>query len=80
MMKQYHKKGVVSPNTRKKLTPMTNNNQTLIRLTREEASKALRISLGTLDRRIAEGSILAVRDGKRIFILQDELNRYLRGE
>lgn len=59
---------------------MTNNNQTLIRLTREEASKALRISLGTLDRRIAEGSILAVRDGKRIFILQDELNRYLRGE
>jgi excisionase family DNA binding protein len=79
-MKQYHKKGVVSPNRRKKLTPMTNNNQTLIRLTREEASKALRISLGTLDRRIAEGSILAVRDGKRIFILQDELNRYLRGE
>jgi excisionase family DNA binding protein len=59
---------------------MTNTNQTLIRLTREEASKALRISLGTLDRRIAEGSILAVRDGKRIFILQDELNRYLRGE
>jgi excisionase family DNA binding protein len=62
------------------MTPMTNNEITLIRLTREEASKALRISLGTLDRRISEGSILAVRDGKRIFILQDELNRYLRGE
>jgi len=59
---------------------MTKNEEALIRLTREEASKALRISLGTLDRRISEGAIFSVRDGKRVFILQDELNRYLRGE
>ena len=51
-----------------------------IRLTREEASKALRISLGSLDKRISEGALSVVRDGKRIFILQEELNRYLRGE
>jgi excisionase family DNA binding protein len=59
---------------------MTKYEEALIRLTREEASKALRVSLGTLDRRISEGSIIAVRDGKRVFILQEELNRYLRGE
>jgi excisionase family DNA binding protein len=52
----------------------------LIRLTREEASKSLRMSLATLDKRISEGALSVVRDGKRIFILQDELNRYLRGE
>ena len=54
--------------------------EALIRLTREEASKALRMSLGTLDKRISEGALSVVRDGKRVFILQDELNRYLRGE
>lgn len=59
---------------------MTNQDEAVIRLTREEASKALRMSLGTLDKRISEGALAVVRDGKRIFILQEELNRYLRGE
>jgi excisionase family DNA binding protein len=59
---------------------MSNQDEAVIRLTREEASKALRMSLGTLDKRISEGALSVVRDGKRIFILQEELNRYLRGE
>jgi excisionase family DNA binding protein len=59
---------------------MNQQEEALIRLTREEASKALRMSLGTLDKRISEGALSVVRDGKRIFILQEELNRYLRGE
>ena len=59
---------------------MKDHEEALIRLTREEASKALRMSLGTLDKRISEGALSVVRDGKRIFILQEELNRYLRGE
>jgi excisionase family DNA binding protein len=59
---------------------MNQQEEALIRLTREEASKALRMSLGTLDKRISEGALSVVRDGKRVFILQEELNRYLRGE
>jgi excisionase family DNA binding protein len=59
---------------------MNQQEEALVRLTREEASKALRMSLGTLDKRISEGALSVVRDGKRVFILQEELNRYLRGE
>ena len=59
---------------------MSNQDEAVIRLTREEASKALRMSLGTLDKRISEGALAVHRDGKRVFILQEELNRYLRGE
>jgi excisionase family DNA binding protein len=59
---------------------MNQQEEAVIRLTREEASKALRMSLGTLDKRISEGALSVVRDGKRVFILQEELNRYLRGE
>ena len=59
---------------------MNQQEEAVIRLTREEASKALRMSLGTLDKRINEGALSVVRDGKRVFILQEELNRYLRGE
>ena len=59
---------------------MSNQDEAVIRLTREEASKALRMSLGTLDKRISDGALSVVRDGKRIFILQEELIRYLRGE
>lgn len=58
---------------------MNEQEEALTRLTREEASKALRISLGSLDKRISQGDIAVSRDGKRIFILQEELNRYLRG-
>jgi excisionase family DNA binding protein len=50
------------------------------RLTREEASRRLRISLGTLDKRIKEGKIQVVRDGKRIFITESELVRQIFGE
>ena len=59
---------------------MSQQEEALIRLTREEASKVLRMSLGTLDKRISEGALVVHRDGKRVFILQEELNRYLRGE
>ena len=51
-----------------------------VRVTRQEAAKALRMSMATLDKRINEGLIASIRDGKRVFILRDELNRYLRGE
>lgn len=50
------------------------------RLTREEASKELRISLGTLDKRIKEGKIQVVRDGKRVFITNSEIARQIFGE
>jgi excisionase family DNA binding protein len=50
------------------------------RLTREEASRDLRISLGTLDKRIREGKIQVVRDGNRIFITQEEIARQIFGE
>ncbi len=70
----------MSPNTLRKTQEMNQQEEALIRLTREEASKALRMSLGTLDKRISEGALSVVRDGKRVFILQEELNRYLRGE
>ncbi len=70
----------MSPNTLRKTQEMNQQEEALIRLTREEASKALRMSLGTLDKRISEGALFVVRDGKRVFILQEELNRYLRGE
>ena len=49
-----------------------------MRLTRLEVCAILRISLATLEARIREGKIGIVRDGKRVFILQDELDRYLQ--
>lgn len=49
-----------------------------MRLTRQEAAKALRISVRTLEKRVNEGTLKVVRDGKRVFILQSELDRYLR--
>lgn len=70
----------MSPNTLRKTQGMNQQEEAVIRLTREEASKALRMSVGTLDKRISEGALSVVRDGKRVFILQEELNRYLRGE
>ena len=48
------------------------------RLTKLEVVPILRISLGTLDKRIKDGDIKIVREGKRIFILEDELIRYMR--
>lgn len=54
--------------------------EAVVRLTRQEVAKILRMSLGTLDKRIKDGEISVVRDGSRIFILQSELGRYLFGE
>jgi excisionase family DNA binding protein len=54
--------------------------EAVVRLTRQEVAKILRMSLGTLDKRIKDGEISVVRDGSRIFILQSELSRYLFGE
>lgn len=48
------------------------------RITRQEATEILKISARTLDNRIKSGQIQTVKDGKRIFILSDELERYLR--
>jgi excisionase family DNA binding protein len=50
----------------------------LKRLTRAETAKALRISLGTLDSRVRDGSIIAVRDGSKVFFMHDEVDRYAR--
>lgn len=53
------------------------SNDSLTRYTRAEVATALRISLGTLDKRIKEGEISTIREGKRIFIKKSELDRYL---
>ena len=50
------------------------------RLTRLEACSILRISLATLEKRINTGQIKIVRDGARVFILREELERYAKGE
>jgi len=47
------------------------------RLTRLEVCSILRISLSTLESRISTGEIKVIRDGKRVFVLKDELDRYL---
>jgi excisionase family DNA binding protein len=47
------------------------------RLTRLEVCSILRISLSTLESRISTGEIKVIRDGKRVFILKNELDRYL---
>ena len=48
------------------------------RLTRQEVAKRLRISLGTLDKRIRDGELTTIQEGKRIFITRQELDRYIR--
>lgn len=53
------------------------SNDSPTRFTRAEVAKILRISLGTLDKRIREGEISTTREGKRVFVKKAELERYL---
>lgn len=46
-------------------------------LTRKEAAAALRISLNTLDRRIASGELRAKKHGHSTIILPTEIERYI---
>lgn len=48
------------------------------RLTRNEVCQILRVSLSTLENRIKSGEIKITRDGARVFITQDELERYMK--
>ena len=48
------------------------------RYTPEEAYGLLRISRTTLFKRINSGAIPVVKDGKRIFILEDDLVKYMK--
>jgi excisionase family DNA binding protein len=50
---------------------------TLLFLTRKEAAKALRMSLATLDRRIAHGDLKAKKHGRATLVLPEEITRYL---
>ncbi len=55
---------------------MTNSNQ--VRLSKTEAAQVLGLAVRTLDTRIAEGKLKVIRDGRRVFILSDELERYAK--
>ena len=48
------------------------------RYTPEEAYGLLRISRTTLFKRLASGAIPYVKDGKRIFILEEDLVKYMK--
>ena len=48
-------------------------------LTRAEAAQRLRISLATLDRRIAEGKLKPRRNGRRVLLLADEVEYLATG-
>lgn len=47
---------------------------------RGNAAKVLRLSVATLDRRVADGTIRAVKIGHRVVIPGQEINRILAGE
>ena len=47
-------------------------------LTRVEAAEILGCSLDTLDRRIAQGKLPALRDERLVRISVDDLNAYIR--
>jgi excisionase family DNA binding protein len=55
---------------------VTNSNQ--VRLSKTEAAQVLGLAVRTLDTRIAEGKLKVIRDGRRVFILSDELERYAK--
>jgi len=54
------------------------NNPTQLRLTKSQAAQILGLAIRTIDTRIAEGKINVVRDGRRVFILADEVERYAK--
>lgn len=47
---------------------------------KEEICAKLRISLSTLNRRIAGGELVATRVGGKVLISSENLNRYLSGD
>lgn len=49
-----------------------------IRYNKLEAAERLSLNLRTLNYRLAAGAIGCVRDGKRVFILHEEIERYGR--
>jgi excisionase family DNA binding protein len=54
------------------------DNSTQLRLTKSQAAQILGLALRTIDTRITEGKISVVRDGRRVFILADEVERYAK--
>ena len=48
-------------------------------LTRAEAAQRLRISLATLDRRIADGKLKPRRNGRRVLLLADDVELMATG-
>ena len=48
------------------------------RFTIEESYKLLKISRTTLFKRINAGVIPSIKDGKKVFILEDDLVKYMR--
>jgi excisionase family DNA binding protein len=51
-----------------------------IRVSKEQGAFLLGLSLNTLENRIATGKIRVIRDGRRVFILLSEIDRYAKGE
>jgi excisionase family DNA binding protein len=47
-------------------------------LTRQQVAEILGCSLDTVDRRITQGKLLAVRDGRLVRIPVEDLNAYIR--
>ena len=54
------------------------DNSYQLRLTKSQAAQILGLAVRTIDTRIAEGKIAVVRDGRRVFILADEVERYAK--
>jgi excisionase family DNA binding protein len=54
------------------------DNSNPLRLTKSQAAQILGLALRTIDTRIAEGKLAVVRDGRRVFILSDEVERYAK--
>ncbi|MGQ2910791.1 helix-turn-helix domain-containing protein [Aeromicrobium sp.] len=54
---------------------MTKPNDTL--LTRTEVAALLRCSIGTIDRRIADGDLVSYKHGRRVLIRREDVARYL---
>lgn len=51
-----------------------------LRVSKEEGAFLLGLSLNTLEKRISQGKIRVIRDGRRVFILLAEIDRYAKGE
>jgi excisionase family DNA binding protein len=47
-------------------------------LTREQVAEILGCSLDTVDRRITQGKLPALRDGRLVRVMEDDLRAYIR--